>query len=244
MKIINSHLHFGPNCNSETIQKIITQQNKHEIVASINCATKFDNWEKCIALSKKNETIKCALGLHPYFVNNENLSKLKSLNFSCFNFCTAISEIGIDKVKATASLQDQIDVFIFFLDIAKQLNIPTIIHCVNAIDEVIKCIKYVKPNVPIVFHAFNGNKEMAMQLEKFNFYFSIKNICYKSKRHCEMINYIHKNLMLIETDEICQNDNAALMMQNTILETAKILNVDENNLACDIFETSKKVFNI
>lgn len=94
-------------------------------------------------------------GLHPW--NAESFSKaqlerLKEIS-SCKN-CLAIGEIGLDKLKGPA-FQIQMEVFKQQVLVAEEMNLPVIIHCVKAWNELRELKKYLQPKSIWIFHGFS-----------------------------------------------------------------------------------------
>jgi len=72
-----------------------------------------------------------------------------------------IGECGLDKL-ASASYQNQLSAFEAQIDLANQFRRPLIIHCVRAVDDLIRLRK--KARTPWVFHGFRGNPQQMQQL--------------------------------------------------------------------------------
>jgi TatD DNase family protein len=80
----------------------------------------------------------------------------------------AIGEIGLDYFVTKANATQQGYFFIEQLKIAKQFNLPVILHVRNAIDGILKCLRRYEVRGGIA-HAFNGSFQQAEQFIELDF---------------------------------------------------------------------------
>lgn len=85
----------------------------------------------------------------------------------------AIGECGIDKLKATASINLQTEIFRAHALLAEKLHKPLIIHCVKAFDEILAIHKEIAPEQTWIIHGFRGKPQQALQLSKAGMYISL-----------------------------------------------------------------------
>ena len=141
-----------------------------------------------------------ALGLHPYFINQHKKSDIITLETQINSSnIQAIGETGLDATCDNHSLQH------FLLErhfnLAKNLNLPIILHHRKTLPELLKIAKK-HPTVKGVIHAFSGSYEQAMQWVDLGYYLGAGGtITYdraiKTKKALQKINLEH---ILIETD--------------------------------------------
>ena len=116
----------------------------------------------------------------------------------------AIGEIGLDyyyrpksKTKLEQFKEKQKQVFIEQLDFAKELDLPVIIHCRMAHEDLIKILK--TKNIKGVIHCFTGNLEQAQQYTDMGFYLGMNGIIFKFDID-EVIKKVPLDKILVETD--------------------------------------------
>ena len=114
-----------------------------------------------------------SLGIHPWFLNENNHKQLiSSVIESAGNpNLIAIGEAGFDKLRGP-SLELQRKVFEEQIVISEEIKRPVIIHCVKAWDELLPEHKKLKPEMPWLIHGFRGNVELATQLLSKGMYLS------------------------------------------------------------------------
>jgi TatD DNase family protein len=102
-------------------------------------------------------------GIHPWFVNKYiPLEKLESdLQHPK---CIALGEIGLDKICGT-DFELQRKLFIQQIELSEKYNLPVIIHCVRASNELVELKKEIKPTQHWIWHGFNKASILQQTLE-------------------------------------------------------------------------------
>jgi len=115
----------------------------------------------------------------------------------------AIGEIGLDYYWDTSPKEVQDQVFREQIRLAKEVNLPIIIHDRDAHEDVLKILKEEKAwEVGGIMHAFSGSLEMAKACIEMNFYISFGGpLTFKNaRRPKEVAQGIPLERILIETD--------------------------------------------
>jgi len=102
-----------------------------------------------------------ALGIHPMYVQRavpEDLDILRTLLASAHP--VAVGEIGLDFFVAGHDAQQQEWYFIEQLKLAREFDLPVILHVRRAVDAVLKQLRRFKLRGGIA-HAFNGSRQQA-----------------------------------------------------------------------------------
>lgn len=142
----------------------------------------------------------------------------------------AIGEAGLDKLKGP-ELSIQKPVFERQIILSEKLNKPLIIHCVKEWDELIALYKQHKPSQPWIIHGFRGKPELAKQLVKLGFKFTIG-----SKFRPEGLKVIPLDSMFCETDD----DESTI--EEIYSSIAEELNWELESFAEKIAQNVKSVF--
>ena len=211
--IIDTHAHLNflefDNDREELIKKLI--ENNYQV---INIGTNKESSKKCISLARN-----CAyasVGLHP--LNIQSTLKLKDdfdkkeddfdydyyKELSRDKNVVAIGEAGLDywykpkgKAKREEYVNKQKEIFEKQLDLAKEVNLPIVVHCRNAFDDLIDILS--RKNIPGVIHCFTGNKDNVESLLELGYFFGINGIIFKVNLD-DSIRAIPLEKMLLETD--------------------------------------------
>lgn len=102
-----------------------------------------------------------AYGLHPVYVNThrrEDIAILK--DWLSQNPAVAVGEIGLDGFVEGLSMSEQEWFFVEQLKLAREFDLPVVLHVRHAIDTVLKHLRRIKVKGGIA-HAFNGSPQQA-----------------------------------------------------------------------------------
>ena len=201
--IFDSHAHYDDDSFNEDREVLLSEVlPKKGVVGIINCASDFESIEKTINLSEKYPFVYAALGIHPecaarlpenwFEVLKDGLKREKTV---------ALGEIGLDYYWEDSCPRDiQKEVFIKQMELAKELDIPVIIHDRDAHGDTLEILKKYKPKG--VVHCFSGSVEMAKEIVKLGMYIGMGGVVtFKNARHSvEVMKEIPLDKLLLETD--------------------------------------------
>ncbi|HLD09366.1 MAG TPA: TatD family hydrolase [Methylophilaceae bacterium] len=127
------------------------------------------NFERVCSLAEQHQHCAIALGIHPMYVDNaqpEDLSFLAELVAQ--KQPVAIGEIGLDFFVEGFNRERQEYYFVEQLKLARQFDLPVILHVRRAVDDILKHLRRIKIKGGIA-HAFNGSKQQAEEFIKLGF---------------------------------------------------------------------------
>lgn len=139
-------------------------------------------------------------GIHPWHVDETKITveALRHL-INTHPKIIAIGEVGLDKL-TTSSYDRQLELFAEQIKLSEDVQLPLIIHCVRAWDDLIRMYKEYKPKCPWILHGFRGGKQQAEQLSKLGFFFSLGEYFNK-----EALSVLYPDVVVLETDESSKN---------------------------------------
>lgn len=143
------------------------------------------------------------MGLHPTSVNNDYQEELQVVEYWLKKRkFYGIGEIGIDLFWETSFLEEQTHAFCFQLDLARQYELPVVIHVRDSFDEVYKILQ--EPNdkkLTGVFHSFTGTIEQAELIIELGFKIGIGGIVtFKKSGLDQVVSQIDPSHLILETD--------------------------------------------
>lgn len=149
------------------------------------------------------ENIFLMAGLHPTSVDENFHRELKHVEeqLSKREFY-AIGEIGIDLYWDKSLLEQQKEVFKHQIQLAKQYDLPIVIHCRNAFDEVFEVLGTEKDEKLFgIFHCFTGDLEQARTALSFNMKLGIGGVVtFKNGGLDKFLDQIPIENVVLETD--------------------------------------------
>lgn len=157
-----------------------------------------------LTLAAKHEALlKPTIGLHPTSVKEDFLEELARLEgyFSKHKF-TAIGEIGLDFYWDRSFETEQIIAFETQIKWAMERDLPVIIHCRKAYNEIMRVLKRTQNGkLRGVFHCFSGNEKQAKEVIDLGFYLGIGGVVtYKNSEMAKVAASAPLEFILTETD--------------------------------------------
>lgn len=170
----------------------------------INAGCDAASSAKAVALAQQYNFIYAAVGWHPENLTGIAPDYLEQLAaWAQLPRVVAIGEIGLDYYwKENEPREVQKRIFLEQIDLAKQFELPVIIHDRDAHGDMLELFQKEVRGVQAVFHCFSGSLEMAKELAKRGYYFGFGGTStYKNAQKVrEVLQYVPKELILMETD--------------------------------------------
>lgn len=243
--LIDSHSHLNFEAFENDLNDVINRCISEDVFC-INVGSQYETSKKAIEIAKNNKTMFAAVGLHPIHARDDfKIEDYRSLAKS--DKVVAIGEIGLDRFKDYGQFIDkQKEVFLQQLDLAKELNLPVIVHCRMAHQEIIEILAGYK--LPGVIHCFTGTWEEAKKYLDMGFYLGINGIMYKFDLK-EVIEKTPLNRILLETDcpylgKNKEERNEPIFVKQIAKDIAKIKNISFEEVAQTTVRNTQTPFQI
>ncbi len=143
------------------------------------------------------------MGLHPTHVKDNYEKELEHVEVMLKKRAFyAIGEIGIDLYWDKSTLKEQKIAFRRQIQLAKQYQLPIVIHCRNAFDEVFEVLEAEKgEDLFGIFHCFTGTLEQAKTAISYNMKLGIGGVAtFKNGKIDTFLKQIPLNDIVLETD--------------------------------------------
>lgn len=251
----DSHAHYDDKRFSKDRYKIIENAHKAGVEYIMNVGADLKTSADSIALAEKYPFVYAAVGVHPHDVKNleeEDIEKLYGLANQ--DKVMAFGEIGLDYFYDKSERELQKEWFIEQMELAKELELPIIVHSRDAAKDTFDILRDYKGNMfGGVIHCFGGSAEQAKEYVKDGYYLGIGGVVTfkNAKKTVEVVREIPMDHLVIETD--CpylapepyrgkRNDSTYLKY---IAETiAEIKNISAEEVARITTENAKKLYGI
>jgi len=200
MKLIDTHCHIDNEMYDEDREILIKEMEK-ELELAVNIGYDIDSTKNSIELAKKHDFIYATAGIHPCDIkiySDEIEAEIKELAKD--EKVIAIGEIGLDYYWMNDSKEDQQIAFRRQLEIAKELNLPVVIHTRDSMEDTINILKEY-PTVEGIMHCYPGSFESAKQLMD-RFYFGYGGVVtFKNAKNIKKaVTEIPLERIIVETD--------------------------------------------
>lgn len=204
MELFDSHAHYDDNRFIDDADEVITKARESGVKYILNVGSDIETSEKSIELAERFDFVYASAGVHPHEVGKLKDDDVEKIRDLCRHpKVVAIGEIGLDYYYDHSPREEQRRWLSKQLKLAKELELPVIIHNRDAHEDIMKIIKQEAPfKWGGVFHCFSGSWEMAKELLNLGFYISFGGpVTFKNARKTvEVLRNVPQDRILIETD--------------------------------------------
>lgn len=205
MYLIDSHCHLNYEDFQSDLDDILKRAKEKSIYKIVIPAVEFDSINTINKISSSHPEI-CfpCIGLHPTSVKENYKTQLATILSEINNRkYYAIGEIGLDLYWEKDKLEQQVIAFETQLNKALEIDLPVIIHCRKAFDEILSILKTpeFKNKIRGVFHCFSGDENQAKQVIDMNYKLGIGGVVtYKNSGLLKIVKAAGIDNIILETD--------------------------------------------
>ena len=251
--LVDSHCHldageFDPD-RAEVIARAREAGVRHQVLPAIDA----QGWPKLHDICRAGEGLHPAYGLHPMFLDSHRDEHLEQLRqWLQRERPVAVGECGLDYFVEGLDGQRQQFFFEGQLELAREFDLPVIVHARRAVDAVIAAIRRVG-GLRGVVHSFSGSEEQASQLWRAGFLIGLGGpVTYeRAKRLRRLVASMPLEHLLLETDAPDQPDSAIRGQRNEparlteVLRTiAQLRGESEEHIADTTSANAKRLFGL
>lgn len=200
--LFDSHSHMDDNRFKYDRDEILNEIRAGGVSGIVNVGADIHSSHTSTVLAKKYDFIYASVGVHPDETGDMTEASIDELRrLAGLPKVVAIGETGLDYHNMGASVETQKKWFVRQLRLAKELNLPVIIHNRDAHKECLDILKREEISRGVM-HCFSGSAEMAAEVVKMGLYVSFAGvITYKNARvAAEALRAVPMERVLIETD--------------------------------------------
>ncbi len=277
---IDTHSHINFNNFKDDADKVI-QNSLSEQTWMIVVGADYKTSKRALDYANKYEKgVYVAVGLHPMHIfsfraesrDYDFQTRGEEFNYdiyeklSSFQKVVAIGEIGLDYYHmdighdAAHIKETQKKVFWEQLLLARRADLPVIVHCRQAHDDMIEILKEFKKEyrdlISVdkpwgVMHCFSGDEDLAWQYFSLGFIISFTGLITFSQQWDDLIRKLPSNKFMIETD--CPfmtpephrgQKNEPIYVKYVAKRIAEIKNLSQEKIAEITTKNARKFFNI
>ena len=199
--IFDSHAHYDSEAFNDDRKELVSALPERGVCGIINCASDMGSSLTSLQLADEFDFVYSACGVHPHEADKCKSGYLDVLKKLCMEEkCVAVGEIGLDYHYDFSPRDIQQRVFEEQILLAKELDLPIIVHDREAHEDTLILLK--KYNPKGVVHCFSGSAEMAKEIVKLGMYIGLGGaVTFKNARKPrEVAEVVPEDKLLIETD--------------------------------------------
>lgn len=204
--IFETHAHYDDECFAEDRRELLAQLPSLGIGKIINVASTISSIEKCVELARTYDHVYAAVGVHPSELEGMDDAVIQEMRkLSSWEKTVAIGEIGLDYYweKDKAAQEMQRNWFHRQLELAREVNLPVIIHSRDAAEDTLKLMKDMHAeNIPGVIHCYSYSPELAKEYVKMGYHIGVGGVVTfkNAKKLVQTVAETPMERILLETD--------------------------------------------
>ncbi len=202
--MIDSHAHLDFPDFDQDRPDVVARALAAGVHTIINIATDFDSCQRVIGLAESHPAMYAVVGVHPHdarhWEGDKSAERLRRL--AAHPKVVGIGEIGLDYFRNHSPRDQQKAAFIGQLAVARELNLPVVIHNRSAFEDVFALLLDHKGyEVGGVMHCFSEGVEEAQKTIDLGFHLSVNGIItFKDSRMATVGEKVRLDRILLETD--------------------------------------------
>lgn len=202
--IFETHAHYDDKAFDEDRHELLSTLRDYNIEAAVNICASVRSLDATKELMEKYPNVYGAVGIHPDEVGDITDEVWKKMELLCDHEKTvAVGEIGLDYYWDKENHEKQIFWFVRQMDLARQKNLPIIIHSRDAAADTLNVAKINNVGeLGGIVHCFSYGKEIAREYLNMGMYIGVGGVVTfnNGKKLKEVVEYAPLSQIVLETD--------------------------------------------
>lgn len=201
--IFDTHSHYDDTAFDEDRDVLLSSMKDRNVGKIIAAGAEWNSIDRIVALCKKYPFIYPTFGIHPENADELTEERKPLLEKAIKEYSpVAVGEIGLDYHYEGFNKELEKDVFTYQLELAKNYNLPVLVHSRDAAEDTMDLIKAHNPDRKGVIHCFSSSLEMAKEYISMGYYIGIGGVVTfkNAKKLKEVAANIPLSSILLETD--------------------------------------------
>lgn len=251
--LVDTHCHLDFPEFDQDRDGVILRAKEKGITSFINIGSSLEGSKKSVELAARYKPVYATVGIHPHDADTageDAVTLIKAL--AAKSKVVAIGEIGLDYYKNYSRAQSQRKLFSGLASLAKELNLPMVIHNRQASEDTMAVLRPLLPH-KIVMHCFAGDEAFLRHILGLGFFVSFTcNITYKKADALRaLVKAAPLERMFLETDAPFLSPenhrgrrNEPMYIEVLAAEVARIKGIGKEEVAKVTTENATAFFNL
>ena len=253
--IFETHAHYDDEKFDEDRVELLSHLLRENNIGNvINVGATLKGCKDSLDLARSYDQVYAAIGIHPEEIDEINDEVIEWLRgHASDSKVVAIGEIGLDYywVKEDDKRAKQRLWFERQLDLAKEVNLPVIIHSRDAAEDTLYTIKRYN-GLNGIIHCYSYSKEIAMEYVKMGWYIGVGGVVTfkNAKKLVETVEAIPIENIVVETD--CPymapvphrgERNSSIYLSHVVEKIAELKGITTKEVEDITYENALRVYN-
>lgn len=253
--IFETHAHYDDDAFDIDREELLKLFPKQGVSYIVNVSAEVQSVDKILEMAEQYPYLYASVGIHPSNcaeLNEERFAWLREKAKHPKN--VAIGEIGLDYYWDTPDRSIQKLWFVRQMELAKELNLPMIIHSRDAANDTYHMMKEAQvESIGAIIHCFSYGIEQARQYLNMGFYLGIGGVLTftNGKKLKEVVEFAPLEQLVLETDSPYLapvphrgKRNNSLYLTYVVQEIARLKNIDTATVLKVTEENAKRFYRI
>jgi TatD DNase family protein len=200
--LIDAHCHLDFPQFDRDRDQVIKRAKDSGVGYIINIGSSLEGSRKSLELSRQYDCVYATIGIHPHEADRFNRKEEVAIReLAGKDKVVAIGETGLDYYKNYSKAENQKLLFTALISLAKDFNLPLVIHTREAEDDTLNILKEAIP-IKAVVHCFSGDRNFLKKCLDLGFLISFTcNITYKKAENLrDLVRIVPLDRLMLETD--------------------------------------------
>ncbi len=253
VELIDSHCHLDFSHFNDDRDELLAKCSKVHINKFVLPGVVAAGWPALMRLVDDYPSMWGALGLHPMFMHKHQSQHIELLETYLMSWnALAVGEIGLDFYASQSNADTQIMLFKQQLNLAKQMQLPVILHVRKAHDQVLSLLRKFQLNGGIV-HAFSGSEQQARQYIDLGFVLGVGGVITypRATRLRKTLSALPLSALVLESDapDMSPSQNAGerntpLSLLHSVTELSRLHHLPAEEIAKQTSNNVQRVLNL
>ncbi|HEX8231030.1 MAG TPA: TatD family hydrolase [Chloroflexia bacterium] len=201
--LVDSHAHLDSTDFAGDRDELVARAREKGLVGIVSIGFEPEGWASTLQLADRYEMVFPALGVHPNSADQTFEATLADLESLCRRHqIVGLGETGLDYYREYVTHEQQRESFRAHLDLARQLDLPVIVHNRDAHTDILDILKRDGHATRGVMHSFSGDVAYAEECMALDYMISMSGpVTFKKAvdKH-QVAAAVPLDMLLVETD--------------------------------------------
>ena len=203
--LVDSHCHLEYEGLVENQSEILDRARGAGVGAFLNISTKKAEWDQVVSTANSQTDVYASVGIHPHNADDhQDLLPEELLEATRGRKVIAIGETGLDYYYDHSDRKVQQDLFRMHIDVAREVQLPVIIHTRDAEEDTLAILTDEMANgyFPALIHCFTASDEFGRRVLDLGLSISLSGIVtFKNAKDLQAFALtVPQDRLLVETD--------------------------------------------